>query len=139
MSRMLWERTAIVGLVMAAGALYMFRWQLDRDDSLVTAQSVALTTLVVFNIFQAGNARSENRSLFGLSPLANPFLFWATVGAVGLHIAALHLPPTQYVLGIQPISVEAWVRALVVASTILVVVEAHKAARRRWPLSPHDH
>ena len=139
MSRMLWERTAVVGLVMAAGALYMFRWQLDRDDSLVTAQSVALTTLVVFNIFQAGNARSENRSLFGLSPLANPFLFWATVGAVGLHIAALHLPPTQYVLGIQPISVAAWVRALVVASTILVVVEAHKAARRRWPLSPHDH
>lgn len=139
LSRMLWERTAVGGVAMAVGALHMFRWQLDRGDSLVEAHSVALTTLVVFNIFQAGNARSENRSLFTISPLGNPFLFWSTVGAVGLHLAALHLPATQYVLGVQPITLEAWIRAIVVAASILVVVEVHKAVRRRWPLSPHDH
>jgi len=139
LSRMLWERTAVGGVAMAVGALHMFRWQLDRGDSLVEAHSVALTTLVVFNIFQAGNARSENRSLFTISPLGNPFLFWSTVGAVGLHLAALHLPATQYVLGVQPITLEAWIRAIVAAASILVVVEVHKAVRRRWPLSPHDH
>lgn len=134
LSPMMWERTALVGAVMAAGALVMFRWQLDRDGSLVAAQSVALSTLVVFNVFQAGNARSVSRSLFSLNPLANPFLFWASIGAVTLHVAALYLPPTQYVLGVEPITVDAWLRAVAVASTVLVVVEVHKAIRRRWPI-----
>jgi len=130
----MWERTAIVGIVMAAGVLYMFDWEFGRADSLIEAQSVALTTLVLFEVFQAGNARSENRSLFGLNPLANPFLFWASLAALSLHIAAMHLPAFQYVLSIEPISGAAWVRTVIVAATILVAVEAHKAVRRRWPI-----
>ncbi|MCX2929867.1 HAD-IC family P-type ATPase [Mycobacterium sp. CVI_P3] len=135
LSATMWERTAIVGVVMAAGALFMFNWQLGRDHSLVAAQSVTLTTLVLFEAFQAGNSRSENRSLFALNPLANPFLFWASLGALSLHIAAMYLPPFQYVLGIQPISAAAWIRAVLVAATILVAVEAHKAFRRWHPIS----
>ena len=136
LSATMWERTAVTGVVMAIGALVMFRWQLDRSDSLVTAQSVALTTMVIFNIFQVGNARSENRSLFALSPLGNPFLFWATIAALALHVTALYLPPTQFVLSVEPISLTAWRHAVVVASSILVASEAHKAVRRRWPIEP---
>nr|WP_090342610.1 HAD-IC family P-type ATPase [Mycolicibacterium malmesburyense]CRL73100.1 ATPase P [Mycolicibacterium malmesburyense] len=140
LSAMMWERTALVGLVMAAGALYMFHWQLGRDDSLIAAQSVALTTLVIYNVFQAGNARAENRSLFSISPWGNPFLFWATLGAICLHVSALYLPPTQFVLGVEPISGEAWIRAIAVAVSVLVVVEAHKWVRRRWPVgASHAH
>lgn len=137
LSAAMWERTAIVGVVMAAGALYMFHWQLGQDPSLVAAQSVALATLVLFNVFQVGNARSQNRSLFTLSPWSNPFLFWASLGALVLHVSAMYLPPFQHVLGIEPISVEAWIRAILVAATILVAVEAHKAVRRRWPVRAH--
>jgi calcium-translocating P-type ATPase len=134
LSPMMWERTAIVGVVMAAGALVMFRWELDLSASIVAAQSVALTTLVIFNVFQAGNSRSVSRSLFTLNPLANPFLFWSSVCAVALHVGALHFPPTQYVLGVEPISLGAWVRAIAIAATVLVAVEAHKAIRRRRPI-----
>lgn len=134
LSPMMWERTVVAGIVMAAGALYMFRWELDRSDSLISAQTVALTTLVAYNVFQAGNARSENRSLFALSPWSNPFLFWATLGAVSLHVAALHLPFTQFILGVEPIDLQAAVRGVVVASSILFAIEIHKAIRRRWPL-----
>lgn len=134
LSPLMWERTALTGIIMAAGALLMFDWQMDRSDSLVAAQSVALTTLVAFNIFQAGNARSENRSLFTLSPFSNPFLFWATLAAVGLHVGALHFAPTQHILGVEPISAAAWVRIVPVAMTVLVTIEIHKAIRRRWPI-----
>lgn len=137
LSPMMWERTALVGVVMTVGALTMFRWELDRSGSLMAAQSVALTTLVVFNVFQAGNARSENRSIFTVHPWANPFLFWASIGAVGLYVAALYLPPTQYILRIEPISLTAWLQAILVASSALVVVEIHKAIRRRWPRRGH--
>lgn len=134
LSAMMWERTLIVGIVMSAGALYMFDWQLSQGGSLIAAQSVALTTLVMFNVFQAGNSRAENRSVFSLNLMSNRFLFWATVIAVSLHVAALYMPATQYILRVEPISPEAWLRGLVVASSILVVVEVHKAIRRRWPL-----
>lgn len=138
LSPLMWERTVLTGLIMAAGALVMFNWQMGRSDSLVAAQSVALTTLVAFNIFQAGNARSENRSLFTLSPFSNPFLFWATLGAICLHIGALHFPPTQNILGVEPISAAAWARIIPVAATILVAIEIHKAIRRRWPIAPRS-
>jgi calcium-translocating P-type ATPase len=133
-NRVLWERTALVGLVMAAGTLALFRWELDRGGSLQQARTVALTTLVIFMAFHAGNARSEHRSLLRVSPWSNPFLFLATVVAVSVHAAALHVAPTQFVLRVEPIDGAAWLRIVAVASTILVVVELHKVFRRRFPL-----
>lgn len=130
-SPILWERTVFVGLVMAAGTLGLFRWELERPDStLAQAQTVALTTMVLFQVFHVGNSRSEWRSVFGRSPLSNPFLFYATLAAVGVHTVALYLPPTQYVLRVEPIDLDAWLRIVVVASTVLVVSEVHKLLRR---------
>jgi Ca2+-transporting ATPase len=114
---------------MAAGMLVMFRWELDASGSLARAQTVALTTMVVFQVLQAGNARSEVESVFRRSPCSNPFLLVGTTGALLLHIAALYLPPTQYVLRIEPIELAAWGRILAMASTILIAMELHKALR----------
>jgi Ca2+-transporting ATPase len=127
MSRLLWQRTAIVGFVIAAGTLVTFRLTLDDTDDVGAARTVALTTMVLFQMFHLGNARSEHRSAFTISPLSNPFLLGAAVAAVGIHAAALYLPPTQYVLHVEPLSTEQWVLCVTVAVTILVAVEAHKA------------
>lgn len=131
LSRTLWERAALAAIVMATGTLVMFRWELDRTDSVSMAQTVALTTLVVFQVFQAGNSRSESESLFRISPISNPFLFAATLAAVGLHVLALYFPPTQYILRVEPIGIDAWGRIILTASTILIVMEADKFLRRR--------
>ena len=55
----------------------------------------------------------------------------ATVAAVGIHVAALHLPPTQFVLRVEPLPAGSWVRLLAVATTVLVAIEAEKWLRRR--------
>ncbi|GIU84950.1 MAG: ATPase [Acidimicrobiales bacterium] len=128
-SRLLWERAALAGLVMAIGTLALFRWELDATGSLERAQTVALTTMVVFMAFHVGNARSDRRSAFRVSPLSNPFLFVATVAALGVHVASLYLPPTQFVLRVEPIEAAAWVRIVAVASTIILAVELHKLVR----------
>jgi magnesium-transporting ATPase (P-type) len=132
-SALLWERTVIAGIVMGIGTLAMFRWELDTTGSLSSAQTVALSTMVIFQMFQAGNARSDTRSLFRMNPLGNPFLFASVVAALAIHVAALYLGPTQLILRVEPIAVEAWIRIFLVASTLLVAMEAHKAVRRRWP------
>lgn len=131
LDRMLWERVAIGGLVMGTGMLIMFRWELDATGSLAQARTVALTTMVIYQVFQAGNCRSETDSVLFRNPLSNPFLFFATVAAVGVHVAALHLPFMQYVLRVEPIGPGAWIRIVLMATSILVAMELHKILRHR--------
>jgi Ca2+-transporting ATPase len=98
--------------------------------------TIALTTLVVDNAFLtfrwpldqgtslARRAHGENRSLFSLSPVSNRFPFLASVVALGIRATALHVPPTQYVLGVEPIGLGVWLRAAAIATTVLVAAEA---------------
>jgi Ca2+-transporting ATPase len=129
MSRLLWERTLVAGLVMAVGTLALFRWELDQTGSLARSQTVALTAMVLFQMFHVGNCRSEHRSAFTKSPLSNPFLFVATAAALLIHVGALYFPPTQVILRVEPIEAAAWIRIVAVAATIVVAVEIHKLLR----------
>lgn len=131
LSRLLWERTLVAGLVMAAGTLFLFTWELTHSGSLPKAQTVALTTMVLFQVFHVGNSRSEARSIFQMSPVSNRFLFIATGAALVVHIVALYLPPTQFILRVEPLDLAAWGRIVLVASSILVAMELHKLLRRR--------
>ena len=130
-SRVLWQRTLLSGLVMAAGTLAMFRWVLDSTGSLTQAQTVALTTMVIFQAVHAGNARSETVSALRISPFSNRMLLIAVLAAVGLHVAALQLPFTQFVLRVEPIPANTWIPILLTSLTVLVVVEFEKWMRRR--------
>jgi len=130
-SPLLWERTALTGVIMAAGTLYLFWWELDATGDLGRAQTVALTTMVIFQMFHVGNCRSESRSVFVISPWSNPFLFVATAAAFVIHAAALYLPWTQLILRIEPIELDAWIRILLIAFSIIVAMELHKLVRRR--------
>jgi Ca2+-transporting ATPase len=134
LSRMLWERTLVAGIVIAVGTLLMFRWQLDRnigDDRLMAAQTTALTTMVIFMAFHAGNSRSETRSVLQMNPVSNPFLLIATIAAVSVHIGSLYFAPTQFILRVEPLDLETWMRLVPLAATIIVAMEIHKAIRRR--------
>jgi calcium-translocating P-type ATPase len=130
LDRLMWERVALAGLVMGAGTLALFWWELVTTGSLVQAQTVALTTMVVFQVFQAGNSRSETDSILRRSPFSNKLLIASTAAALSIHVAALYVPATQFVLRVEPIEAAAWLRIIAVASTILVAMEAHKLLRR---------
>lgn len=129
-SRPIWERIGLSAVVLAVGTLALFWWELGNGASLSEAQTVALTALVLFQAFQAGNARSEWRSLFSMSPFSNPLLLLGTAASLLIHAAALYFPPTQFVLRVEPIGLEAWLRIVLVAATILAAVELHKVLRR---------
>jgi cation-transporting ATPase F len=134
-SPLLWERTLISGLVMAVGTLWLFRWQLDLTGSLEEARTKALTTMVFFQAFQAANARSDLRSVLRTPFFSNRFLLAAIVTALAVHVAALYLPFTQFMLRLDPVELEAWPRMVAVAATLLVAVEIHKMIRRARPLT----
>jgi calcium-translocating P-type ATPase len=132
-SRMLWKRTFLVGLVMAAGTLWIFNWERQVTGSVDAARTAALTTMVLFQAIHLGNVRSERVSAFRVPITSNRFLLIAAVAALAIHAVALYLPFTQFVLSVEPIGIGAWVRSGLVALSVLVVGELHKAWERRRP------
>ena len=130
LSGILGERMLIVGVVLTAGTLGIFVWELTHGATLAYAQVAALTTMVVFQNFHVGNCRSEDVSVFRKSIFSNRFLLLSVLGALAVHLGAMYFSPTRSLLGLEPLSLGSWVRLVVVASSVLVAVEVHKIARR---------
>ena len=120
----------LVGVVLTAGTLGIFVWELTHGATLAYAQVAALTTMVVFQNFHVGNCRSEEVSVFRKSIFSNRFLLLGVLGALAVHLGAMYFSPTRFLLGLEPLSPGSWVRLVVVASSVLVAVEVHKIARR---------
>ena len=129
-SPLLWERTLITGTVLALGTLLLFLIELDGEDTVERARTVALTTMVLFQLFHVGNCRSESRSAFAKSPLINPFLLLGSLGSLSLHVGAMYFDPAQDVLHLEALSLGTWGAITGVASSVLVVNELHKLIRR---------
>jgi Ca2+-transporting ATPase len=128
--RLMIERTLLAAVVFAGiGVAEWTRW-LGADRSIEEARNLMVQLFVAFEIFHIGNARSETRSLFVLSPLGNPVLLLGSLGALGVHLAAMQLPFLRGVLGLSVPSPGEVVRIAAAALTIVLVMELHKLGRR---------
>lgn len=131
MSRLMYERSVLVGLIISAGVIFNFISALEEGVSLERARTIAVTTMVLFQFFQAWNSRSELRSVFTLNPLSNPFLFYSMVAAFLAQIAVVYVPALQWVFRTESLSLEEWWRILGVALSVVIAVEIDKAIRRK--------
>lgn len=131
MSRLLIERTILVGVLISAGVVYNFITALNAGDSLEKARTMAVTTMVFFQFFQAWNSRSELQSIFRINLMSNPFLFYSMIAASLAQLAVIYVPALQWVFRTEPIATGDWLQILMVSASVIVVVEADKFLRRR--------
>jgi Ca2+-transporting ATPase len=131
MNRILIERTILVGVLISAGVVYNFMTALQAGDSIEKARTVAVTTMVFFQFFQAWNSRSELQSVLHISPMSNPFLFYSMIAAFLAQLSVIYVPPLQWVFRTEPITINEWVQILTVSATVIFVVEIDKWIRRR--------
>ncbi|MDY6957356.1 MAG: cation-translocating P-type ATPase [Pseudomonadota bacterium] len=120
----LW-RITLYGVTMAAGTLGAYAWglaQVGRDY----AVTLAFTTFVLFQFFNVFNARAEHRSAFNRQFVANGRLWLALAGVIGLQIVAVHWGPAQDIFDTVDLAPDDWLRALSIASSVLVLEEARK-------------
>jgi len=127
----LWERTALTGVTMALGSLWVFTWAIGAGLSQAQQRGAALTTLVIAMAAHVYNARSERRSIVATNVVGNPFLLISTIVALTIHVSASYWTPTQTVLQIEPVTVAGWIRILIVALAVVLVSELHKLVRSR--------
>ncbi len=140
MSPLLVERTILVGLLLAGVALAMFTTELQRGSDLAYAQGATLTAMVIFKMLHVGACRSETLSIFQKNIFSNPVLFIGTGLSLTVHLGAMYFPPTQALLGLQPLRGETWLWIIIGAPSVLVLVELHKLVRARPEMrSASDH
>ena len=110
--------------LMAAGTLLMFHRA--RPDGLEHARTVAFTTLVAFQWFQAFNARSHYQSIFSIGVFSNRWLLGGVGLAILLQIVVVHTSLGQTLFNTTHLSAIDWFWIVLTASSIWVVDEVLK-------------
>jgi Ca2+-transporting ATPase len=95
------------------------------------AQTMAFTTLMLFQLFNVFNARSDEESAFrGL--FANRWLWAGVALSVVLHVAVIYAPFLQRAFSTGPLTAGDWLRCTSVASSVLWTRELYKMAARSF-------
>jgi Ca2+-transporting ATPase len=134
LSALMIQRTLLMGSILGFGTFIVYYLELASDVPVESARSVALTTMVFFQFYQAMNCRSETLSIFEMHPLSNPFLFVSMIGAFFAHLAVLYVPALQYIFRTVPLDFGQWVIVVVSSVTVVIGVELDKFMRRRKAL-----
>ena len=130
LTRPLVMRTALVSLIMVAGGLGLFLWELRvAEAGLAAARTVVVNVIVLIEALYLFNCRSLTHSVFSLGFFTNR---WAIGGALGMVAAQLlftYAPLMNRVFHSAPISGVSWMRIVAVAAAVFVVVEIEKWLR----------
>ncbi len=131
----MWRGILYVGVVMAAATLLVLDASLpgglvEGTGDLPYAQTMAFTTLMIAQLFNAVNARSDTRSAF-VHLFANRWLWGALALSLVLQAAVLYVPPLKHAFGTVALSVADWLRCIAAASAVLWLREAGKCVSRR--------
>jgi len=117
-------KVVYMAIPMAIGSIAVFLWHYQAD--LPKARTLTLTTMAMFQWFNAWNCRSEFKSIFSLNPFANKWLILATVWVAFLQWLVIYTPYLQYVFRTVSISGYEWGIIALISSSIVVVEEMRK-------------
>jgi magnesium-transporting ATPase (P-type) len=120
-------RIVLVSVIMVAGTFGLFLQERAAGADLATARTVAVNTLVLFEVFYLWNARHllasalNREGLFGSRP---------ALLAIGLvltfQLLFTYAPPLQFLFETRSLDALAWLRIVLVAASVFVLVELEK-------------
>ena len=133
--REMWLGVLFVGLVMSIATLVTLDLRLPGgllpgSGTIVEARTAAFTVLVLAQLFNCFNSRSDHVSAFrGL--FTNPRLFGAIGLSSALQVLVVHVPWFNAAFGTQPMSLADWALCIAIASSVLWADELRKVVLRR--------
>jgi magnesium-transporting ATPase (P-type) len=130
----MWRGVVLIGAVIAAATLltldiFLPGGLVDGHDSLVVARTCAFTVLVLAQLFNVFNSRSETTSAF--HRLFTNRWVWAAVAFSALaQVAVVEVPLLQTAFSTAALDVRHWLVCVAMASVVLWVDELRKLAER---------
>ena len=118
------QRMIMFSLIIGFGTLLLFKQYYLID--MTKALTISLTTLAVFQWFNAWNCRSEKESIFNPGIFSNKYLIGATLIIVSLQFLAIYNPFFQAILKTAPLNFSEWLMIILVSSSIVIFEELRK-------------
>ena len=128
-------RTLLVAVLIVGGVLWVFSWEQRHGATLEQARTAAVGLVIAVETGYLLSCRSLTRSIWQVGVFSNP---WIIVG-ISLQVIAqagiTYLPAMNVIFETAPLPLSSWLRIVVVALVVAVVVTADKTIRRRAPLA----
>ena len=139
LNRFVMTRTLGVAILMTAGAIILFFHEFSilldqgnsREVALAHAQTAAVTTVILFQIFYLLQCRSLRDSMFKIGLFSNPSVYVGIVLLILLQLAFVYVPFMNTLFSSAPLTPEAWLKATLAGMIVLPVISLEKWLRRR--------
>ena len=133
-------RIILVSLIMAGGTIGLFLWEYnielakgtDKGLALSEAQTMAVTTMVFFQVFYLIECRSLKYSANNIGLFSNLFIYLGIAIVLLVQVAFVYLPFMNKVFKSAPLYFDAWVLSAAVAFSILIIISFEKWVRRKY-------
>jgi len=125
-------RVAFVSVILMSGTFGLFLWEMEQGVSIEHARTVAVNTLVLFEVFYLFNSRYITASVFNWTGFTGSRYVLISIGILIIfQLGFTYLEPMQSLFGTMAIDLHIWLRILLVASSVLFLVELEKYVVRR--------
>jgi magnesium-transporting ATPase (P-type) len=120
-------RIVFVSCILMSGTMGLFLWEMERGVSIEHARTVAVNTLVMFEIFYLFNSRYITDCVFNWAGLTgNRYVLIAITILIIFQLGFTYLAPMQSLFGTKAIDFNMWLRILLISSSVLFLVELEK-------------
>ncbi|MCL5886759.1 MAG: HAD-IC family P-type ATPase [Actinobacteria bacterium] len=128
-------RVVIVAVLMTAGAVALFSYVYaaggSQPGALATAQTAAVTTVIMFQIFYLLNCRSLKNSILEIGVLSNKTVFIGIASILVLQAIFIYAPFMNSIFGSAPLEPGQILMAAAAGTIILPVISFEKWLRKR--------
>ncbi len=124
----MWNNIVVIGAAVAAATLitiHLYAPSGPMPSSLDTARTAGFTVLVITQLFNTVNARSDTQTAFRAF-FANGWLWAAIALSALLQVAVVQLPFLNTAFTTTPLSLGQWLVCIALSSTVLWVSELRK-------------
>ena len=133
-------RVLFVSLILMAGTMGLFLWEMEQGANIEHARTVAVNTLVMFEIFYLFNSRYISASVFNWEGfIGNRYVLIAVAILIVFQLGFTYLAPMQTLFGTAAIGLNTWIIIVLVASSVLFLVELEKLIVRYIQMTKERH
>ena len=133
-------RIILVSIIMAGGTIGLFLWEYnielargtDTALALSEAQTMAVTAMVLFQVFYLIECRSLKYSAFNIGLFSNPSIYLGIAIVLLVQVSFVYLPFMNQVFKSSPLYFDAWGLSASVAFSILIIISFEKWVRRKY-------
>jgi len=120
-------KIVFIGLIMAVGTLFIFNKYFPTEK----AQTMAFTTLMMFQIFNVLNSRSHDKSIFKIGLFSNKYLWGAIFVSVLFQIPVIYTKIGNKLFSTVFLNLNDWLLIILVSSSVLISGELYKLTKRK--------